>query len=158
MVVVNRCIFYSSINTVLIVPPCCASAQSANLKALIQFRNMILCVMPDSWPVLDYADYGCYCGKGGSGTPVDDLDRCCQVHDQCYSDAMQHPDCWPILDNPYTEFYDYSCDKQNRKVTCGNKNNECEMFICECDRKAAECFSRSTWNPEHEHLPSDRCH
>lgn len=43
--------------------------------ALWQFRAMIVCVNPSSWPVLDYADYGCYCGKGGSGTPVDDLDR-----------------------------------------------------------------------------------
>lgn len=37
------------------------------------------------------------------------------------------------------------------------KNNECEMFICECDRKAAECFGRSHWNPEHEHLPTEYC-
>lgn len=38
-----------------------------------------------------------------------------------------------------------------------DNNNECEMFICECDRKAAECFARSPWIPEHEHLPSENC-
>lgn len=43
------------------------------------------------------------------------------MHDQCYNDAMQHPECWPILDNPYTEFYDYSCDKENKKITCGSE-------------------------------------
>ncbi|XP_034047877.1 phospholipase A2-like [Thalassophryne amazonica] len=126
-------------------------------QALNQFRKMILCLSPDVWPGLDYADYGCYCGLGGSGTPVDDLDRCCQVHDQCYSDAMQHTDCWPILDNPYTEFYDYTCDEANKKVTCTNNNGACEMFICECDRKAAECFAVSPWNPDHEDLPSENC-
>ncbi|XP_035464755.2 phospholipase A2 isoform X1 [Scophthalmus maximus] len=126
-------------------------------KALHQFRNMILCVMPNCSPVFDYADYGCWCGLGGSGTPVDDLDRCCMVHDHCYDDAMQLDECWPIFDNPYTEFYAYSCDEKNKTVTCGSKNNICEMFICECDRKAAECFARSRWNPEHEHLPSDQC-
>uniref|UniRef100_A0A8C5F8L3 Phospholipase A2 n=1 Tax=Gadus morhua TaxID=8049 RepID=A0A8C5F8L3_GADMO len=87
-------------------------------KALWQFRNMILCIQPDSWPVLDYADYGCWCGKGGSGTPVDELDRCCQVHDQCYDDAMQNDACWPILDNPYTEIYSYDCDSHNKNITC----------------------------------------
>ncbi|XP_059214080.1 phospholipase A2-like [Centropristis striata] len=132
-------------------------ACSLDYKALNQFRSMIVCLRPDSWPVFDYADYGCYCGLGGSGKPVDDLDRCCQVHDQCYSDSMQHPDCWPILDNPYTEFYEYDCDETNKVVTCGNNNTECEMFICECDRKAAECFAKSPWNPEHEHLPSEFC-
>uniref|UniRef100_A0A3Q2VCQ5 Phospholipase A2 n=1 Tax=Haplochromis burtoni TaxID=8153 RepID=A0A3Q2VCQ5_HAPBU len=120
----------------------CIVGMSGNYKALNQFRNMILCVMPDSWPALDYADYGCYCGMGGLW------------HTQFF---FSHPECWPILDNPYTEFYDYNCDDQNKKITCGNNNNECEMFICECDRKAAECFARSSWNPEHEHLPSDQC-
>ncbi|KAL7376668.1 hypothetical protein ABVT39_013112 [Epinephelus coioides] len=147
----------NSLKALILLAAGLSVAQSLEHKALNQFRAMILCVMPDSWPVFDYADYGCYCGKGGSGKPVDDLDRCCQVHDQCYSDATQHPDCWPIIDNPYIELYHYSCDEKNKKVTCGEKNNACEMFICECDRKAAECFARSHWNPEHEHLPSDQC-
>lgn len=121
--------------------------------------------------------------------------RCCQVHDQCYTDALQHPECWPILDNPYTEFYAYECNETTKQVSCTSEctlifilipgnikvitfkgtlfsfgdyislsplfssgaNNECEMFICECDRKAAECFAKSAWNPEHEHLPSEMC-
>lgn len=47
--------------------------------------------------------------------------RCCQVHDACYTDAMQHSECWPILDNPYTEFYAYSCDESSKTVTCGSE-------------------------------------
>ncbi|XP_070299572.1 phospholipase A2, major isoenzyme isoform X4 [Salvelinus sp. IW2-2015] len=82
---------------------------------------------------------------------------CCEVHDRCYSDAMQHDECWPIIDNPYTESYAYDCDENLRKVTCKSNNDACEMFICECDRKAADCFARSPWNPEHEHFPSSSC-
>ncbi|XP_016340996.1 phospholipase A2, minor isoenzyme-like [Sinocyclocheilus anshuiensis] len=142
---------------------------------------MIICTNPDSWPILDYVDYGCYCGLGGSGTPVDELDRsdltirlyagtlnhvhcilclsrCCEVHDQCYSDSWQHEDCWGILDNPYTEVYSFSCDKAAKKVTCNaDKNRPCEMFICECDRKAAECFALAGYNPENEQYPSENC-
>uniref|UniRef100_A0A3Q3WJY1 Phospholipase A2 n=1 Tax=Mola mola TaxID=94237 RepID=A0A3Q3WJY1_MOLML len=147
----------NTLQIVLLVAASLSVGQSLDYRALNQFRKMILCVMPDSWPVFDYTDYGCYCGKGGSGKPVDDLDSCCQVHDRCYTDAMQHPECWPILDNPYTEFYAYDCNEANKKVTCTNENNECEMFICECDRKAAECFAKSTWYPENEHLPSENC-
>ncbi|MBN3284426.1 PA2I Phospholipase, partial [Polyodon spathula] len=80
---------------------------------------MIICVMPSSWPLLDYNNYGCYCGLGGSGTPVDELDRCCQVHDNCYSEALKHKDCWPIFDNPYTEIYSYTC--RDATVTCSRE-------------------------------------
>uniref|UniRef100_A0A3Q0SE63 Phospholipase A2 n=1 Tax=Amphilophus citrinellus TaxID=61819 RepID=A0A3Q0SE63_AMPCI len=126
-------------------------------RAVWQFRSMILCTVPDSWPALDYADYGCYCGFGGSGAPLDELDRCCQIHDQCYNDAMQHDECWPILDNPYTEIYSYHCDKASRTVTCLSDNNPCETFICECDRNAAMCFANAQYNPENVNVPSDRC-
>ncbi|XP_053500691.1 phospholipase A2 [Ictalurus furcatus] len=146
-----------TLHTILLLVFGITIAQALNYKALWQFRAMIVCVKPDSWPALDYADYGCYCGYGGSGTPVDDLDRCCQVHDKCYGDAMQHDACWPILDNPYTEIYAYNCDKATKTITCKSNNSECEMFICECDRKAAECFAVSGYNEENKHLPSDRC-
>ncbi|KAJ8379444.1 hypothetical protein SKAU_G00002220 [Synaphobranchus kaupii] len=127
----------------------------ADLQAIWQFRNMMICTMPESWPVLDYADYGCYCGIGGSGTPVDMLDRCCQVHDMCYEAARVHDACWPLINNPYTQIYHYVCN--NKTVTCTGRNNECEKFICECDRMAAMCFAEAEYIPGHEHLPSDRC-
>ncbi|KAJ8414767.1 hypothetical protein AAFF_G00022900 [Aldrovandia affinis] len=133
------------------------ASADADLKALWQFRAMVICMMPDSWPALDYADYGCYCGKGGSGTPVDNLDRCCLVHDKCFSDAMQHDDCWPLLDNPYTEIYSYECNEESKIITCKDNNDPCEMFICECDRLAAMCIAEAEYIPEHEHLPSDLC-
>ncbi|XP_068994674.1 phospholipase A2-like [Embiotoca jacksoni] len=84
--------------------------------------------------------------------------RCCQVHNKCYSEAMQHEGCWFILDNPYTELYSYTCDEASKTVTCPNNNDPCEKFICECDRKAAICFSKADYDEGNAHLSSDRCH
>ncbi|AWP15004.1 putative phospholipase A2 minor isoenzyme-like [Scophthalmus maximus] len=126
------------------------------LKVLPQFRNMILCVLPKSSPILDYADYGCYCGKGGSGTPVDDLDRCCMVHDHCYDDAMHLDECRSIIDSPYIKIYHYRCYMKN-KITCRKNKDACARFICECDKKAAECFARTELNPKNKRLPKDQC-
>ncbi|XP_053267931.1 phospholipase A2 isoform X3 [Pleuronectes platessa] len=132
-------------------------AMSGSCDALPEFRNMILCLMPDSWPIRDYADYGCYCGYGGSGTPVDELDRCCQVHDNCYGESQQYDACRPYIDSPYIEWYAYKCEEGSKTLTCGETNNACEMFICECDRKAAECFAKSTYNKEHHKWPKNKC-
>ncbi|XP_004611133.2 phospholipase A2-like [Sorex araneus] len=119
-------------------------------KAVWQFRKMIKCVLPDSWPLLEYNDYGCFCGLGGYGTPVDELDKCCQTHDNCYSQSREMADCRYLLDNPYTEMYSYSC--KDGEITCSSKNNPCEQFICNCDRTAAICFSKSEYHEEYKDL------
>nr|P80966.2 RecName: Full=Acidic phospholipase A2 1; Short=svPLA2; AltName: Full=APLA2-1; AltName: Full=OHV A-PLA2; Short=OHV-APLA2; AltName: Full=Phosphatidylcholine 2-acylhydrolase; Flags: Precursor [Ophiophagus hannah]AAG23964.1 acidic phospholipase A2 [Ophiophagus hannah]1GP7_A Chain A, PHOSPHOLIPASE A2 [Ophiophagus hannah]1GP7_B Chain B, PHOSPHOLIPASE A2 [Ophiophagus hannah]1GP7_C Chain C, PHOSPHOLIPASE A2 [Ophiophagus hannah] len=111
---------------------------------LIQFGNMIQCTVPGFLSWIKYADYGCYCGAGGSGTPVDKLDRCCQVHDNCYTQAQKLPACSSIMDSPYVKIYSYDCSE--RTVTCKADNDECAAFICNCDRVAAHCFAASPYN------------
>ncbi|XP_038674139.1 phospholipase A2 [Scyliorhinus canicula] len=130
-------------------PVVAAESRSRQSKALWQFRGMILCTIPDSIPLLDFSNYGCYCGIGGSGNPVDELDKCCQTHN-CYGDALKLKSCWPVFDNPYTKGYSYTCSQST--ITCPSRNNPCEMFICECDRKAANCFSTATYNDQHWNL------
>ncbi|NXH10206.1 PA21B Phospholipase, partial [Bucco capensis] len=119
-------------------------------RALWNFRKMIKCTLPSSHPLLDFGDYGCYCGLGGSGTPVDELDRCCQVHDNCYSEAKKQESCKFLWDSPYTEIYSFTCS--DKEVTCSSKNNECETFVCNCDRAAAMCFAKAPYNPQHHKL------
>ncbi|XP_030621867.1 phospholipase A2, minor isoenzyme-like [Chanos chanos] len=126
-------------------------------RDLIQFREMIKCTLPNSSPLEDFGNYGCYCGLGGEGTPVDELDRCCFVHDGCYGDALNLDACRPVIDNPYTNRYDFQCNETSRTVTCLSSNNECDMFICECDRKAAECFASTPYNTSNNNVPDSVC-
>ncbi|KAM6241242.1 phospholipase A2 [Spheniscus humboldti] len=131
-----------------------AASTAVSPWAVWEFRKMIKCTIPDSYPLLEFADYGCYCGLGGSGTPVDELDRCCQVHDGCYSQARKIPSCRYLLDNPYTEWYKFSCS--SGQITCSSKNDECEMFICNCDRTAAMCFAKAPYNPKYKRLDTKK--
>uniref|UniRef100_A0A673HI77 Phospholipase A2 n=1 Tax=Sinocyclocheilus rhinocerous TaxID=307959 RepID=A0A673HI77_9TELE len=124
------------------------------IKNLLQFEDMIKCTVPDSTPLLVFADYGCFCGLGGTGTPVDQLDQCCFTHDACYGTAKTLQSCSSVFDNPYTNTYDYKCDENTKTVTCLDSNDECEMFICKCDKAAAECFAQSPYNASNNHLPS----
>ncbi|XP_063171799.1 phospholipase A2 isoform X2 [Candoia aspera] len=64
LVLAAACVSFLAASTIRPIP-----------RNLLQFNNMIKCAIPGSKPLMEYADYGCYCGFGGSGTPVDDLDK-----------------------------------------------------------------------------------
>ncbi|UXI18418.1 hypothetical protein NH340_JMT04361 [Sarcoptes scabiei] len=108
-------------------------------RGVIGLASMIRCVAGCS--PLSYKDYGCYCGFQGQGRPVDPIDKCCFMHDRCYSRAK----CHQIL--VYFVPYKWAC-LYNGRASCGYSNagskaqNLCAYQLCDCDRKFAKCLSR----------------
>ena len=49
-----------------------AAIHSRQKRNSWQFANMMSCVTGRN--SVDYIDYGCYCGMGGKGQPIDDVD------------------------------------------------------------------------------------
>ncbi|KAM9858182.1 phospholipase A2-like [Aulostomus maculatus] len=124
-------------------------------KALWQFAETIQCAQPGVKP-LDYNDYGCWCGFGGKGTPLDAVDTCCHAHDKCYERSRKAPGCTSLASFPYVLVYDFNCT--DNQVTCSDTNNKCQAAVCECDRVAAHCFAEATYNPDYKNVdPKVHC-
>ncbi|XP_072283342.1 phospholipase A2-like isoform X1 [Pyxicephalus adspersus] len=101
---------------------------------IIQFGFMIEKMVHRS-ALKSYAFYGCHCGAGGSGWPVDEIDWCCHVHDCCF-ESITTKRCYP-----YWVFYRYH--HNNEDITCLDEPLDgCARKACECDRTAALCFKR----------------
>ncbi|XP_051923557.1 phospholipase A2 [Hippocampus zosterae] len=139
----------------LLLATACVVSGARLPKALWQFGDMIECAQPGVNP-LKYSNYGCWCGFGGTGSPRDDLDMCCYVHDKCYERSRKIPGCTAIIDLPYVLVYDFTCS--DNQVTCSEMNDKCQAAVCECDRIAAHCFERADFNPENKNLdPKVHC-
>ncbi|XP_033636825.1 uncharacterized protein LOC117297787 [Asterias rubens] len=138
-------------------------------RSVIQFGDMIRCLTDrniiNSW--LDYDGYGCYCGFGGTGIPLDGTDRCCVTHDNCYGTVMNSGLC-PYESHVYIINYDATitnCRASNAAVTCKKAEdyhlldspwNECAAAMCECDRAGAECFAANYYDQSLKNWPQDR--
>ncbi|XP_048391350.1 basic phospholipase A2 PA-12C-like [Stegostoma tigrinum] len=124
------------------------TAHSRWKRHLDQLGSMIECrVGGGRWlSRLDYFDYGCYCGFGGHGRPLDAVDRCCWQHDLCYGKIESDGKCrW--FEYPYWTQYSWSCHR-GHSLTCSDPKNTCGREICKCDKQLVDCFSKASYDPE----------
>ncbi|XP_055003521.1 phospholipase A2-like [Sorex araneus] len=130
------------------------TAGGARTRAFWQFGNMISCLIPNISPYHTFNKYGCFCGRGGKGAPVDALDRCCQTHDRCWGQAVELGHCSSLLGfMTLLRIYSYSCT--DKDITCSSENGPCTDFLCKCDRAAAICFAKAP-RPREEYYNLDR--
>ncbi|XP_022091806.1 phospholipase A2 AP-PLA2-I-like [Acanthaster planci] len=145
----------------LLVAVTLVSGKQIGTSNILQFNSMNACSVGISYSqaISDYLGYGCYCGFGGSGTPVDETDKCCETHDNCYKAATSNG-CSMI--DRYTIEYDYQTitgSDGKCQITCkaqadydaNDQDAQCKAFMCNCDREGAECFAkkRPTFNPKY---------
>ncbi|XP_041764657.1 uncharacterized protein LOC121602973 [Anopheles merus] len=89
---------------------------------------------------LIYKGYGCYCGFLGSGQALDGIDRCCKMHDYCYSTAS----CPMFLE--YFVPYLWKCYRG--RPLCAIDHGEwggpgsCASRLCHCDLSLSKCLRR----------------
>lgn len=94
-------------------------------------------------PLIALNLYGCYCGSGGSGTPLDTVDQCCFLHDCCYRHARIALKCQGRVK---WQPYKFTCS--NTETACRSQSI-CGRMACECDRQFAECLSAAKPRKRH---------
>nr|XP_012997085.1 group 10 secretory phospholipase A2 [Cavia porcellus] len=116
-------------------------------RGILELADTVSCV--GTRPPLAYAKYGCFCGLGGHGKPLDDTDRCCHQHDCCYTRAEEFG-CSPKL-----ERYPWQC--VDHQIQCGPAENKCHELMCECDKTIAYCLAKAKYNLKYLFYPRFLC-
>ncbi|XP_028416920.1 phospholipase A2-like [Dendronephthya gigantea] len=142
---------------IILITQNCSNAAYATAgrfkRDLLSFNHLIRVITKRN--PLDFNGYGCYCGAGGHGRPVDLLDRCCKSHDECYGrlgegGTFQKKVCgWGIYFRSYKLI--------GSPPTCRKGGSACSYGLCKCDISAAFCFAKRPFNPKYKNYNKKRC-
>ncbi|CAK5022668.1 unnamed protein product [Meloidogyne enterolobii] len=106
-------------------------------EALWNLNKMAECKL--GYSALAYNDYGCWCGVGGVGEPMDKIDSCCMAHDKCYDLAVDKGICFDV-EFEYIDDYGWEC--KNKVINCPKTLNGCKEALCHCDKQVVDCWSK----------------
>ncbi|XP_030636168.1 phospholipase A2-like [Chanos chanos] len=128
------------------VSPALAASRRGK-RSLLELAGVIKCSTGRS--AVSYVMYGCYCGLGGRGWPKDSADWCCHRHDCCYG-KVETLGC-----QSKTDQYQWAC--KEHAADCDSLSDKCERMLCLCDREAAGCLGRVSYNPKYCVWPDFLC-
>ncbi|GMR48551.1 hypothetical protein PMAYCL1PPCAC_18746, partial [Pristionchus mayeri] len=114
-----------------------------------QLDDMAICEL--GWPISDYNHYGCACSLLIRLAAVDQVDECCEKHNECY-DASRSA-CGSV--SPNFVYYSYRCDGQQAQTTCKDSIHSCAGYVCNCDKSMMDCLKKYP-RPQEGNIP--KCH
>ncbi|XP_031552198.1 basic phospholipase A2 homolog 1-like [Actinia tenebrosa] len=128
-------------------------------RSVLQYKTMLECATKRSGWL--YEGYGCWCAFHGKGKPVDDTDRCCKAHDECYSKIKESKLCeWP---HDYSVYYlEYKKPKQCMECSpadeyASEEEANCKVELCKCDVQAVKCLQKASFNRKFVQYDRSKC-
>jgi len=121
-------------------------AKSRGKRSVVSLGKMIGCTHMKSnknvvlWAFTKYSNYGCYCGMGGKGDPVDMIDSCCYFHDRCYFDMKKKYHFGAYTDLYFKYKYSFKCRQD--QVVCDGDLKGISLDLCKCDAQLSHCLAQ----------------